>query len=86
MGKKNSFWIRVKELMESRRITVVMLALLLDVQPKILRKWMFWNHVPDDFCKCKIANTFGVSQEFLIHGKIGTEKSGVNFTDTDDVA
>jgi hypothetical protein len=73
MRKKNSFWVRVNELMESRRITDVMLALLLDVQPKILKKWMFWNHAPDDPYAYKIANIFGVSQEYLMHGRIDTD-------------
>jgi hypothetical protein len=73
MKKNKFFWIRVKELMDSRRITGGMLALLLDVHPKILKKWIFWSYAPDDPYTYKIANIFGVTQEYLMHGRIDTD-------------
>jgi hypothetical protein len=66
MKTSSFFWIRVKELMESRRLSISMLALLLDIHPKTLRKWIFWSNVPDDLCIYRIANIFGVSRKHLI--------------------
>ncbi|MCR5436187.1 MAG: helix-turn-helix transcriptional regulator [Treponema sp.] len=63
------FWIRLKALMKSQKITQEKLCKTCDISLATFVSWIHNNRLPDLLSAIKIAQTLGTTVEFLVTGK-----------------
>jgi len=66
--RKIPFWDRVKDLLRTRKITQRQLAVLTGLSYSTLKFWICYGYSPDVDTACEIAETLGVSVEYLVKG------------------
>jgi len=63
-----TFWTRVKQEIKAHRYSQKKLAENLGVPMQTLWGWIHYNRIPDAVTVCQIAETLGVSVEYLVRG------------------
>jgi len=63
-----TFWTRVKQEIKAHRYSQKKLAENLGVPMQTLWGWIHYNRIPDAVTVCQIAETLGVTVEYLIRG------------------
>ena len=65
---RDSFWERVVIELNNRKISQAKLANQIDISYGRLRNWIYKSYIPDAYTACEIAETLGVTVEYLVKG------------------
>jgi len=64
----DQFWIRVKRLLKSHKISQQNFAIYIGVPTRTFWGWIHRNCIPDASRACAIAEALGVTVEYLVRG------------------
>ena len=65
---KDLFWVRTRYLLKTHKISQRNFAGYIGIPPGTLWNWMYRNLIPDAKTACDIAESLGVTVEFLVRG------------------
>ena len=69
--KSVPFWERVKSLIRAHKISQEKFAFYVNINFSTFRNWMCYGVIPDAVSACDIADSLGVSVEYLVRGTEG---------------
>jgi len=65
---KDPFWVRTRYLLKTHKISQHKFAGYIGIPPGTLWNWIYRNLIPDAKTACDIAESLGVTVEFLVRG------------------
>ena len=65
---KDDFWIRVKRLIKAHKMSQKAFAQYIGISIKTFTGWIYRNCIPDASRACVIAQSLGVTVEYLVMG------------------
>ena len=68
MGRRHGFWVRTLELIKSHKISRMKFAEYIGVPYPSFKGWIHYNRIPNAITSCDIAESLGVTVEYLVRG------------------
>jgi len=68
---RDPFWTRTLELIKAHKLSRAKFAAHIGVSYDTFRNWIYRNRIPIAYDACNIAESLGVSVEYLVRGKDG---------------